>query len=48
MLRSPSSFHVVYLDRQPFACCTDRAEALQIAKGLLSTRHAKRVHLLRA
>lgn len=49
MLRpSLATLHMIYLDRQPFACCIDRSEALRVARGLLRTRHPKRVHLLRA
>ncbi|WP_191964855.1 hypothetical protein [Synechococcus sp. RSCCF101] len=39
---------IVYIDRQPFACCHDRGEALRVTSGLLGTHHPKRIAVLHA
>ncbi|WP_191964839.1 hypothetical protein [Synechococcus sp. RSCCF101] len=45
--RQPN-LHVVYLDKQPYALCHDRSEALRVTAGLLKDHHAKRIALLHA
>ncbi|WP_191964836.1 hypothetical protein [Synechococcus sp. RSCCF101] len=40
--------HIVYLDKQPFALCSDRAEALKLSSVLLKTHQAKQIAMLHA
>ena len=37
---------IVYLDKQPYACCHDRDEALKLTSHLLGAHHPKRIVLL--